>query len=162
MSTPSTDDQIGFESRPGLKEVVLADDRMEVVPSNLQILNPSEEGKCRFLYFIWIMPPERAGEPGMLDECAEGRGLCRPFGWFTDHEDLYLLGRHDVPMRRERYKLEKEDYLSMAQALAEAVDRELPKGTWWTYAWMRCDSFGGETPVGTAAHAIEAKGGSRE
>lgn len=162
MNTSYIYDFIDFESKPGLKEVFLADGRTEVVPSNLQILNPSEEGKRRFLYFVWAMPPERAGAPGTLDECAEGRGLCRPFGWLTDFEDLFKIGRHDAPMLRERYDLVKKDYLAMAQALAEAVDRELSKGTWWTYAWMRCDSVGGDTPVGTAVHAIEAKGGGHE
>jgi hypothetical protein len=151
-----------YENRPGLKEILLANDRMEVVPSNLALLNPQEEGKRSCLYFVWVMSPERAGAPGTFDECAEGRGLCRPFGWLTDYEDLYLLGRHDAPMLRERYDLVKKDYLAMAQALVEAVDRDLPKGTWWTYAWMRCDSLGSETSVGTATHAIEAKGGSDE
>jgi hypothetical protein len=162
MSTPSTDGQIGFESRPGLKEVVLADDRMEVVPANLQLLNPHEEGKRRYLYFVWATTPERAGEPDTLRECAEGRGLCRPFGWLTDYEDLYMIGRHDTPMLHDQFEDVKKDYLAMAQALADAVDREVPRGTWWTYAWTLCDSLGSETPVGTATHAIEAKGASDE
>lgn len=154
--------QIDNQSRSGVKEILLANGRMEVAPSSLVLLNPAEEGKRSCLYFVWAMPPERANVLGMLQECAEGHGLCNPFGWLTDHVDLYMVGRHDSPMRRGRFDDVKKDYLAMAQALAAAVDRELPKGVWWTYAWMRCDSLGGETPIGTATHAIEAKGGGDE
>ena len=162
MIAPGNDSKKIYDSGPGLIGVDLADGRKQIVPGNLEILNPGEEGRRSCLYLVWMIDPEHADDPEDFRDCAEGRGICHPFGWLTDFQDLYKLGRHDTPMLHSRFEAAARDYMAMLGALLAAAERNLPKGTWWTFAWMVCDCMGGEVPVGTAPYAFETKGASHE
>lgn len=151
-----------YGSDPGLMGVSLAEGRKQIVPGNIEILNPEEEGKRACLYLAWIIDPAHTENPEGFQDCVEGRGLCHPFGWFTDFQDLYKLGCNNTPMPRARFEAATKDYMAMLDALLAAAERELPRGTWWTFAWMICDCMGREVPVGTAPYAIETKGATHE
>lgn len=160
--TAANDKKEARGSAPGLKGVSLAGGRRQIVPGNLEVLNPEEEGGRAYLYLVWMIDPEHVDDPEDFRDCVEGRGICHPFGWFTDFRDLYRLGRHDTPMLRSRFEAATADYMAMLDALMAASERNLPEGTWWTFAWMLCDCMGGEVPVGTAPYAIETKGAVHE
>lgn len=142
----------------GLRTVRLTGRKVQLVPDNIEVLNPEEEGRKSNLYFTWPIDPLRLDWPNTLTDCIEGLGMGPAFGWLTDFEDLYKLGRHDRPMDRARFEAALKDHEAMVLALAEAMDRILPADTCWTFAWTMCDCLGGGTPVGTAPYMITSRG----
>lgn len=147
-----------FSGGYGLKTVGLANRGEALVPTSMELLNPEQEGKALCLYKVWAFDPLRPDGPNTFDECAEGLGMCHPFGWLTDYRDLYMLGRHDAPMYRSRFETVLEDYKAMILALVRAMDRTVPAGTQWTFGWSPYDLFWRSTPMGTAPYVITARG----
>lgn len=118
-----------YGSDPGLVGVSLAEGRKQIVPGNIEILNPEEEGKRACLYLAWIIDPAHTENPEGFQDCVEGRGLCHPFGWFTDFQDLYKLGCHNTPMPRAlrggHQRLHGDARRSTRRSRARAAPRHL-------------------------------------
>lgn len=129
-----------------LRCLMLSGGRMQIVPSKIDLLNPQREGKARHLYFVWTFTE---GALVDLDGAIEGQASSRLFGYFTDHADLYAMGRHDVALPRARFEGMKGDFLELMCLVVAAVEPDIPEGTKWSYAFCLCDCLGAAVPVGT-------------
>lgn len=141
-------------SRTSLKRVSLAHGKRIVIPSSVELLNPEAEGEKQYLYFVWPLPTEDPENPCSLQETFDGEGLGCAFGYFTNFDDLYKLGRHDAPMLRARFNAATVDYMDMTKRLCKALSEKLDEGVEWGYAWCICDVSGNEVPVGTSPVAV--------
>ncbi|MBD9214177.1 MAG: hypothetical protein EGQ22_01580 [Senegalimassilia anaerobia] len=151
MSTENND-----PSSP-LKVVALANGKKTIIPSCVELLNPEKEGKKLCLYFVWPLSAEDPEHPCNLQETIDGKGLGCAFGYFTDFDDLYKLGRHDTPMLRARFKAATVDYMDMTKRLCRALSEKLDEGVEWGYAWCICDASGNKVPIGTSPIAVVNK-----
>lgn len=151
MSTENND-----PSSP-LKVVALANGKKTIIPSCVELLNPEKEGKKLCLYFVWPLSAEDPEHPCNLQETIDGKGLGCAFGYFTDFDDLYKLGRHDTPMLRARFKAATVDYMDMTKRLCRALSEKLDEGVEWGYAWCICDVSGNKVPIGTSPIAVVNK-----
>lgn len=151
MSTENND-----PSSP-LKVVALANGKKTIIPSCVELLNPEKEGKKLCLYFVWPLSAEDPEHPCNLQETIDGKGLGCAFGYFTDFDDLYKLGRHDTPMLRARFKAATVDYMDMTKRLCRALFEKLDEGVEWGYAWCICDASGNKVPIGTSPIAVVNK-----
>lgn len=151
MSTENND-----PSSP-LKVVALANGKKTIIPSCVELLNPEKEGKKLCLYFVWPLSAEDPEHPCNLQETIDGKGLGCAFGYFTDFDDLYKLGRHDTPMLRARFKAATVDYMDMMKRLCRALSEKLDEGVEWGYAWCICDASGNKVPIGTSPIAVVNK-----
>lgn len=140
-----------------LKVVSLAHGKKTIIPSCVELLNSEEEGKKQYLYFVWPLSTEDPENPCSLQETLDGEGLGCAFGYFTDFDDLYKLGRHDAPMLRARFNAATVDYMDMTKRLCGALSEKLNEGVEWGYAWCICDVSGNEVPVGTSPVAVANK-----
>lgn len=144
-------------SRTSLKTVSLAHGKRTVIPSSVELLNPEKEGKKQCLYFVWPLSAEDPENPCSLQEAIDGEGFGCAFGYFTDFDDLYKLGRHDTPMLRTRFHAATVDYLDMSERLCKTLSEKLDEGVEWGYAWCICDISGNEAPVGTSPVVVVNK-----
>lgn len=151
MSTENND------SSSPLKVVALANGKKTIIPSCVELLNPEKEGKKLCLYFVWPLSAEDPEHPCNLQETIDGKGLGCAFGYFTDFDDLYKLGRHDTPMLRARFKAATVDYMDMTKRLCRALSEKLDEGVEWGYAWCICDASGNKVPIGTSPIAVVNK-----
>ena len=140
-----------------LKVVSLAYGKKTIIPSCVELLNPAEEGKKQYLYFVWPLSAEDPENPCSLQETIDGEGLGCAFGYFTDFDDLYKLGRHDTPMLRARFKAATVDYMDMTRRLCRTLSEKLDEGVEWGFAWCICDVFGNKVPIGTSPIAVVNK-----
>ena len=136
------------------KVVSLAHGKRTVIPSSVKLLNPEAEGKKQVLYFVWPLSTEDPEHPCSLQEAIDGEGFGLVFGFFTNHYDLYKLGRHDEAMFRFHFNAVKVDYLCMLDKLCKALAVQLDDGVSCGFAWCLCDASGKDVPVGTSAFAI--------
>lgn len=140
-----------------LKVVSLAHGKRTIIPSCVELLNPREEGKKQHLYFVWPLSAEDPENPCSLQETIDGGGLGCAFGYFTDFDDLYKLGRHDTPMLRARFNAATVDYMDMTKRLCKTLSERLDDSVEWGYAWCICDVSGNEVPVGTSPVTVANK-----
>ena len=131
----------------GLKAVSLTDGHKEIVPVNLTVLNPFREGKARYLYFAW---PFELSNPCSFDDAVRGLGIAGVFGYFTDHRDLFKLGRHDASMRRSEFIAAQADYFELLDLVVNKVMPVVPANTPWSFGFCRCDCTGAKVPIGTS------------
>ena len=130
----------------GFRRVELAGGRMQIAPGGIRLLNPEREGDARHLYLVWAY---KDGEQAGLD-AAVGGGALGPFmGFFTDYEELYAMGRHDVVPLRDHFEEMRGDFVELMRLVIDAVDPVVAKGEEWSYAFCICDCMGIEVPVGT-------------
>lgn len=146
-------------TKPGLKIARLANGKAQAVPKNLEILNPGEEGKRACLHFAWFLDVDDPEAHGTLDDSIMGKGVCHPFGYFSDNPDLYAVVRRDVPVRRSRLAALEEDWRELWGLMAKAAARELPAGSPWAYKVCLCDDTGASVPVGVSCLATPAADG---
>lgn len=145
------------DASSSLKVVSLAHGKKTIIPSCVELLNSEEEGKKQYLYFVWPLSTEDPENPCSLQETLDGEGLGCAFGYFTDFDDLYKLGRHDAPMLRARFNAATVDYMDMTKRLCRALSEKLNEGVEWGYAWCICNVSGNEVPVGTSPVAVVNK-----
>lgn len=145
--------------KPGLKIARLVNGKAQVVPKNLEMLNPWKEGERECLHFAWFIDPDDPETHGTLDDSIMGRGVCHPFGYFSDHPDLYAVGRDDVAVPRGLLDVLAKDWWRLWSLMAEAAVRELPAGSSWAYKVCLCDCTGASVPVGVSCLATPAAAG---
>lgn len=130
----------------GFCRVELADGRAQIVPGGIKLLNPEREGDALNLYLVWAY---KDGEQADLDAAIRGGALGTLMGFFTDHADLYAMGRHDVVLLRDHFEEMRGDFVELMRLVIDAVDPVVAKGDEWSYAFCLCDCMGAEVPVGT-------------
>lgn len=129
-----------------LRCLMLAGGRMQIVPAKIDLLNPEREGQASHLYFVWTFTE---GALVDLDGAIKGQASSRLFGYFTDHANLYAMGRHDVALPRACFEGMKGDFLELMRLVVAAVETDIPEGAKWSYAFCLCDCLGAAVPVGT-------------
>ena len=133
---------------PGFKIVQLGLGNMQIVPESVEILNPEAAPLRPYLYFAWFVDATAPDAPNALDDSIRGKGLCHPFGYCTDHPDLYIAGRADVPASRSRRESLEEDWLELGDLMAIAASKYLPNDAPWAFAFLLCDCLGREVQIG--------------
>ncbi|WP_302941820.1 hypothetical protein [Senegalimassilia anaerobia] len=128
------------------RRVGLAGGRAQIVPAEINLLNPQREGEAGYLYFVW---PFVEGGRIDLDAAIKGQAPSPLSGYFTDYVDLYAMGRHDTPLLRPHFEEMKADFFELMELVVAAVEPDIPEGAKWSYAFCLCDCFGSEVPVGT-------------
>lgn len=161
MNRPNETPDQSFEA-PGLKYARLSQDGIQAIPANLEFLNPEEEGKRSCLYLVWFLDTNNPENPGSFDDSAFGRGICHPFGFFTDYPDLYITGQQERILTTSHLKELTEEWFALWRLMADAAARELPEGAGFAYAFCLCDCLGREVPVGTTSIFIPRKGSEDE
>ena len=125
--------------------VMLAGGRTQIVPAKIRLLNPQREGRADHLYFAWTFGE---GTVVDLDGAIKGQASSQLFGYFTDHADLYAMGRHDATLPCARFEEMKGDFLELTGLIVAAVEPDIPESVKWSYAFCLCDCLGEGVPVG--------------
>lgn len=133
---------------PGLKTVELGLGNVQLVPANVEVLNPESAARRSHLYFAWFVDATKPDAGNALDDSIRGKGLCHPFGYCTDYPDLYTAGRADVPVSRSRRESLEKDWLELGDLMAIAASKYLPNDAPWVFAFCLCDCLGREVQVG--------------
>ena len=128
------------------RRVELAGGRAQIVPAEINLLNPQREGEAGYLYFVW---PFIEGDLVDLGAAIKGQAAFPLSGYFTDYVDLYAMGRHDTPLLRPHFEEMQADFFELMELVIAAVEPDIPKGAKWSYAFCLFDYFCAEVPVGT-------------
>lgn len=86
-------------TKPGLKTIALTDNHEELVPKNMYLINPSEEGMCKHLYLAWFMDPSTP-----IDDMQAWSGTAPGgiFGFLSKRDDLHVFGQNHALMFKNR------------------------------------------------------------
>lgn len=73
-----------------IKVVNLSNNKKQIIPECVRILNPNQEGKKPYAYFVWVSSLDE-DDTVQFDfyDSASDKGLCSPFLYFTDYENLW-------------------------------------------------------------------------
>lgn len=127
--------------------VKLANGTMEFIPSHLVYLNPKSEGSTQCLYLVW---PFKANEPVALNEAMNYKTKTPLYGYFTDHPDLYKMGRHNITLDYAHFNELSDDYFDMTNRLLGKIESLTSTDEIWSYAFCICDSRGTKVPIGVS------------
>ena len=74
----------------GFKTILLSQDNKEIVPQEMRLINPADEGSCDYLYQSWYMNPSEPCDPMQAWRGEAPGGL---FGFLSKRDDLHLFGQ---------------------------------------------------------------------
>lgn len=132
-----------------IKVVNLSDDKKQIIPECVRILNPSQEGKTPYAYFVWV---SSLGEDDAVlfdfHDSISGEGLCAPFLYFTNYENLWEAPAFLYDDSVTPKKGPVNDYLELIHLLAKQLYFSDFVYKPFVVVCALCDCTGRTVPVG--------------
>lgn len=130
------------------KPLKLSGDRFEIAPDFAIELNPEAAGKKRNVYFVMPFNPSPCTSIPTLDEVIQDETPGTLFTFYCDEQDLHVITCYGIALTNRHYARLEKAYRELLLLMADARPRTPCADTPLAFAFVLCDSTGGDQCVG--------------
>ncbi len=139
-----------------IKIVNLSENKTQIIPEAVWILNSDQEGKRPYAYFAWISPLDKNNSASTeFNNSVAGKGLCYPFLYFTNCKNLWKAATFKDPSITPN-KEELTEYQDLILLIAQQICSFQFACEPLIITCALCDCTGRAVPVGSSAFQIRS------
>ena len=139
------------------KPLKLSGGRLEVAPEFTIELNPEAAGKREHVFFVWPFAPSAYPDIPSIDAIVQEEVPGTLFAYYCDEPDLPIVTYRGIPVTRGDYDRLESAYLDLMAHMFEARLCTPYAVAPFAFAFILCDSMGGDRRVGVS-HAFVPAG----
>lgn len=131
------------------KTISLSNNNKQIIPESVNVLNPEEEGKRPYAYFVWISTLDK-DDSVIIDfhDSVRGDGVCYPFLYFTNCKNLWKVAISYSDSSTTPNKKEISEYQDLMHLITKQIYSYPFTHEPFVIACALCDCSGNAVPTG--------------